>query len=321
MTIVIAIGLFISVALLIEGCFLAYKALFSPEAKRIKRRIRTTVEKKLQLEEVNIVRNQVLSEIPSFNTWLRQASLAGSIARLLEQAHSQTSVGIFVLWSALLAGAGFAACSALNLSALVTLGVTGLGGVIPTVFFRRKKMQRLWRFEKQLPDALDLIGRAMRAGHTLMIGMQMVGEEFSEPIGEEFEWTVQELSLGVSVPRAFNNLCRRIESQELKFFVTALIIQWEIGGSLTEILDVISHLIRGRFELLGRIKAISAEGRLSAVILFALPPVLGFVIFLVQPTYLLTLVTDPVGRVLLAGGAILMVLGGLITKKMVNIEV
>jgi tight adherence protein B len=177
------------------------------------------------------------------------------------------------------------------------------------------------QFQRQLPEALELIARALRAGHAFFVGLKLVGEEFSEPIGPEFKRAFDEVSMGISVQQALQNLANRVDCLDLKFFVTSVSVQRETGGNLAEIIESLGHLIRKRFELYLKIKALSAEGKVSAIILFALPLVLGLLLYRMNPEYIGLLFTDPIGHTMLMTGSALMIIGAFITMKMVNIEV
>ena len=177
------------------------------------------------------------------------------------------------------------------------------------------------KFQRQLPEALELIARALRAGHAFFVGLKLVGEEFPEPIGPEFKRAFDEVSMGISVPQALQNLADRVDCLDVKFFVTSVSVQRETGGNLAEIIESLGHLIRKRFELYMKIAALSAEGKVSAIILFALPLVLGLLLYWMNPEYIGLLFTDPIGHTMLLTGSALMIIGVFITRKMINIEV
>jgi len=177
------------------------------------------------------------------------------------------------------------------------------------------------KFQRQLPEALELIARALRAGHAFFVGLKLVGEEFPEPIGPEFKRAFDEVSMGISVPQALQNLADRVDCIDVKFFVTSVSVQRETGGNLAEIIESLGHVIRKRFELYMKIAALSAEGRVSAIILFALPLVLGLFLYRMNPEYIGVLFTDPIGHTMLMTGSALMIIGAFITRKMINIEV
>ncbi len=176
-------------------------------------------------------------------------------------------------------------------------------------------------FERQLPEALELVSRALKAGHAFSVGLKLVGEEAADPIGVEFRRVFDEVSMGVSLPQALQNMTDRLDCVDLRFFVTSVLVQRETGGNLAEIIDSLAGLIRRRFELQLRVKALSAEGRFSAVILFFLPLVVGGVLFKMNPEYMMTLFTDPMGQNMVMVGSFLMVAGAIIMKRMVEIKV
>jgi tight adherence protein B len=198
----------------------------------------------------------------------------------------------------------------------------GLGlGLMPLGGLYLQKQRRLRRFEHQLPDALDLVARALKAGHTFKVGMKMVGDEFPDPIGTEFSKAVDEINFGISTQEALVHFSERIDCLDLRFFVTAVMVQRETGGNLAEIIDKTSHLIRRRFELLGRIRVLSGEGKLSAMMLLALPFLIGGATYLFNRDYLSVLITDPLGKWLVMLACVLMVLGSLIIVRMVRIKI
>jgi tight adherence protein B len=184
-----------------------------------------------------------------------------------------------------------------------------------------KKNRRMKKFEQQLPNALSLIARALKAGHAFSGGLQMVNQEFEDPIGGEFQKVLSEISFGIGLDEALTNLSERVDCNDLKFFTIAIIIQKETGGNLAEILENIAHLIRERFKFYDRVNTLSAEGRLSAYILIAIPFFFALLLSILNPTFLGILGTDPIGRTLVAIALIMMVIGMFVMKKMVNIKV
>ncbi len=177
------------------------------------------------------------------------------------------------------------------------------------------------KFERQLPDAIDLIVRALKAGHAFSGGMKMVADEFADPVGTEFEKTMDEINFGVSTADALKNLIKRVDCPDVKFFVISVIIQMETGGNLAEILEKISYLIRERFKLQGRIRVLSAEGKLSAIVLIAIPFLISFYLMLVNPDYLKPLFTDPIGRFMVVLAIAMMIIGVLLIKKLISFRV
>ncbi len=176
-------------------------------------------------------------------------------------------------------------------------------------------------FERQLPDALDLISRALKAGHAFSTGLKLVADEAADPVGTEFKRAFDEVSMGIALPQALQNMTERLDCVDLRFFVTSVGVQRETGGNLAEIIDMLASLIRKRFELQMKVRALSAEGRFSAFILFFLPLFLGAALFKMNPDYMSTLFTDPAGKNLVVVGSFLMVTGAIIMKRMVMIKV
>jgi len=197
----------------------------------------------------------------------------------------------------------------------------GLGLLIPYKILARRRKRRLQKFEKQLPDALDLLARGLRAGHAFPSGLQQVAKEMPDPLGTEFFRTFREFNHGLDLNNALLNLCDRIDLRDLSFFTTAVLIQRETGGNLTEILEKISILIRERFKLRDQVKALTAEGRLSGLILLILPPLLAGILMLVNPAYESQLFQHPTGRVMCTVALGFQLLGMWCIHKIVNIKV
>ena len=172
-----------------------------------------------------------------------------------------------------------------------------------------------------MPEALELISRALRAGHAFSVGLKLVGDEAADPIGVEFRRVFEEVSMGVALPEALQNMTERLDCVDLRFFVTSVLVQRETGGNLAEIIDSLAGLIRRRFELQLRVKALSAEGRISGIVLFGLPLVLGLILYKINPDYMGLLFTDPLGQNLATIGSVLMIMGAVVMKRMIAIKV
>lgn len=194
-------------------------------------------------------------------------------------------------------------------------------GSLPLMWLLFRRKRRFKRFAKQLPDALELIARALRAGHSLAAGFSLVSDEMDAPIGKEFARVFDEQNLGIPMEDALENLTERIPNLDLRFFATAVILQRQTGGDLSEILDKIGYLVRERFKIWGQVQALTGEGRLSGIVLLALPPALFMAVYRLNPDYVMPLFTDPMGRKMLAGGLVMQLLGALVIRKIVNIKV
>lgn len=240
---------------------------------------------------------------------------------LFEQANVSLSVPKFVAICGALAGVGLVLPSVAGFSVILGPVMAGALGFLPIVWLLFKRKRRLKAFAAQLPEALELIARALRAGHSLAAGFSLVAQETSNPIGGEFGRTFEEQNLGKPLDEALTDLTKRIPNLDLKFFATAIILQRQTGGDLAEILDKIGYLIRERFKIWGQVQALTGEGRLSGIVLLALPPALFVVVYKMNPEYLMLLFTDPMGKKMLVGGVVSQLLGALLIRKIVNIRV
>jgi tight adherence protein B len=194
-------------------------------------------------------------------------------------------------------------------------------GAMPFMWLLWRRRRRFKAFAKQLPDALELIGRALRSGHSLASGLSVVVEEMPAPISTEFGMAYEEQNLGIPIEQALKDMLKRTPNMDLKFFVTAVAIQRQSGGDLAEILDKISHIIRERFKILGQVQALTGEGRISGIVLMVLPIALFMAVYHLNPDYVMLLFTDPTGRQMIAAAAILQVMGAISIKKIIDIKV
>jgi tight adherence protein B len=322
LTVLIACGIFGTIVLLFEGVYYAYQVLSrrGKETERIKARIQEWTAKP-DLQQLGIVRNQSLSDIPWLHDLLAKIKRLDRVRRVHERGNNTLPLGAFFLASFLIAITAGLLCLQFHIHLVVTLICVVLGAILPFLYLYWRKTRRMAKFQRQLPEALELIARALRAGHAFFVGLKLVGEEFPEPIGPEFKQAFDEVSMGISVPQALQNLAERVECLDVKFFVTSVSVQRETGGNLAEIIESLGLLIRKRFELYMKIKALSAEGKVSAIILFALPVVLGLLLYRMNPEYIGLLFTDPIGHMMLMTGAVLMIIGAFITRRIINIEV
>jgi tight adherence protein B len=320
----IALGIFGTVLLLLEGSYYIYRTIAHKKTEKVIERLQAwSVGRQIQNQiiEGGIVRKDVVSEIPWLNDFLMGLKQVNSIRTMHAKARAKLPLGGFLILSGFL-GSVFGLVSAhLGAHFLIALICGGAGASIPVLYLWRKMTKRIAEFHRQLPEALELIARALHSGHAFFVGMKLVGEEFADPIGTEFKQAFSEVSMGLSVPEALQNLANRVDCVDMKFFVTSVNLQRETGGNLAEIIESLSDLIRKRFELLMKVKVLSAEGRFSALVLFALPFGFGGLIFKTNPEYIKLLFTDPIGQGMLAVGATLMIVGGIVTKRMITIEV
>ncbi len=319
----VVVAVFIVTVLLIEGAFYFTRRRWSPEARRIKQQLRELSLEPYGKEDVDLVRKRILSDVPWLNRLLLglRWPLLWRLDRLLVQANMKRPLGFFVLASLVLASVGglitFRLGAGVVLSLIVALGCA----LVPFYYVRIKKGMRTAKFEEQLPDALDMVARALKAGHAFTGGLQMVASEFGDPVGTEFGKALDEINFGVSYEDALKNLGKKVDSSDLKYFIIAVIIQRQSGGNLAEILENISRLIRERFKLRGHIQTLSAEARISAYILIALPFIMVALLMYINPGYLTPLVRDPIGNVMLGVAGALMVVGIVSMRRLVQIKV
>lgn len=204
---------------------------------------------------------------------------------------------------------------------VVALGTAITGASMPYIYVRRRKTKRLHAFEEGFPESIDLLGRAIRAGHAFSTGLQMVADESPEPIAGEFRRVFEEQKFGLSLEDSLLALADRIELLDMRIFVTAVMIQREVGGNLAEILDKISYTIRERFMIERQVRVYTAQGRFTGYLLAGLPIAVGFLIFLLNSEYMSILWQRQVGRVLMAVAAVMQIIGFFVIRKIINIEV
>ena len=244
-----------------------------------------------------------------------------NLPRLFSQADVTMSVTQFMGICVGVGAAGFIVTGFAGLSLALAPIVGILFAMLPVgwLMFRRKR--RLKKFAAQLPEALELVARALRAGHSLAAGFRLVASEMSQPIGGEFGRVFEEQNLGIPFEEALEGLTERVPNLDLKFFATAVVLQRQTGGDLAEILDKIGNLVRERFKIWGQVQALTGEGRLSGIVLLALPPMLFVAVYRMNPDYLMLLFTDDLGKKMLIGGVLMQLLGALVIRKIVNIRV
>jgi len=244
-----------------------------------------------------------------------------NLQRALLQADIYLGVGTFLSLVGILGSAGFVLGQLLAGSFLWAATLATILGAMPILYWRWKKRRKTVLFEKQMPDAMELLARSVRAGHTLAATLELVSQEIPPPLGMEMRITYEEQRLGLSMGQALRRMGERVDSRDLRYFVTAVLIQMETGGNLAEIMENIGFLIRERLKLKGKIKSLTAEGRFSAIILSLLPVVTFIAIYLLNRGYVNAMLQDPLGVKILLIGVTSVLLGALVMKKMVNINV
>lgn len=313
----IAIMVFVAIQAVIGGLYFV----FSGEGAKVNERLDSlTGKRKKEDEATSILRKSAMASDKK-NLLESLTPNLPSLQKLIVQADANIRPSTLFGIGGLLAFLGF--------SASVMLGVkiyfAPLTGIVfffvPFSWLLAKRATRLGKFAAQLSDSMELVARALRAGHSLAAGMHVVGEEMPEPIASEFNRVYEEQNLGISMEDSLRNLCDRIPNIDLRFFVTSVIIQRQTGGDLAEILDKIGYIIRERYRILGQVKALTAEGRLSGIILIALPFGLFLMMLNIKYDYVEKLWTHPLGIKMSVYAIILQVLGAVVIRKIVNIKV
>ncbi len=315
------IVLFVTSVFIIELFVYAYKTLRNPHRKIIQRRLKTLSSSEYANDSHDITRKRVLSKVPLLNTILLHTPGVRPLERLLQQANVQSPLGVFILLAAVLALTGYLAGSLLTINRVIPLIFAASLVVIPFLYVIRKKKKRMDKFQKQLPEGLELIARSLRAGHAFTSGMKLAADEFDDPLGPEFTETLDQINFGVSVSDALKNLAGRVDCPDLRYFVVAVILQRETGGNLAEIIESIGYIIRERFKLKGKIRILAAEGKLSAIILVAIPFFVIIALRFTSPEYINALFFEPAGRIMGAVALVMMVMGIFVMKKVINIKV
>jgi len=317
-----AVLLFAAVILLLEGGWLWWSGAHGSGARRIAKRLRLMAERgEGGIERVDILKRRVYSRSPALEKQLRRIARLRALDNLLLQAGVKWSVAQFLGCSLVMLVIGLMAARMLDTPALAACGVVVLALAAPLILLMRTRRDRLAKLEEQLPEAADFLGRALRAGHSFANVMQMVGEELPEPIAGEFKFAYEEINYGVSMNEALHNLAVRVPLTDLRYLVIAVLIQRESGGNLAEVLGNISRLIRARLKLLGQVRVMSAEGRMSAWILSILPLVVLLLMSMMNPAYIRVLWTDPLGVRLMWYSGALAVGGILWMRRLIRIRI
>ena len=252
------------------------------------------------------------------------AKLLGGIPRIqdyLDQAGVAMPPAKFAFICLAFFGAGIFLCVISPVPVLLApiLGFVFAALPIAWLLFKRKK--RLQKFGCQIPEALELLGRSLRAGHSLNAGFGLVASEMQDPLAKEFGRAFEEQNLGIPLEEAIEDMAKRVPNMDLRFFATAVILQRQTGGDLSEILDKIGHLVRERLQILGQIQALTGEGRMSGAVLLGLPPVLFLVMLKLNYEYIMQLFTDELGRYMLCGALVTQIIGAIVIKKIITIKV
>jgi tight adherence protein B len=308
------------------GVFSAYLlATRGTEAKRkrLQQRLSEALlySKRSDDEEIQLAREELMSEIPALSRLLMRVHLATSLRRMLDQADLHITVSRVVMLSVMAGLLAALAVSMLTISKLLMVCGGAVAASLPFIHIAYKRAKRLRAFLEHLPDTLELMSRALQAGHAFAESLHMVSTEMPEPIATEFRKTYEEQNLGLSLKLALENLAERVPLLDLRFCITAIMIQRETGGNLAEILEKVSHTIRERFRILEDLKTLTTSSRMSAWILCGMPIFIALAVTVMNPDYMSVLWRDPRGHNLIFAALFMQISGMLIVRKILKIKV
>ncbi|HEY3972180.1 MAG TPA: type II secretion system F family protein [Candidatus Sulfotelmatobacter sp.] len=272
-------------------------------------------------EELALLRDEQLSQIPALDTLLRKSARVTDIQKMLAQAGMSLRAGNFLALSAL---AGIVATFVVYvLSKRVEIAWIAMlvGFLLPYSYASYRRNKRFEKFEELFPEAIDTLARAVRAGHAFTTALEMITDEVAEPVSSEFRQLFEEQKFGMPVRDALMNLTERMPLVDVKFFVTAVMLQRETGGNLAEILDNLSYVIRERFKIQRQVRVYTAQGRLTMALLMGMPPIIVAVMLVLNPGFIRPLFSDPIGHTLLVAGITLQTVGYFVIRKIIRIQV
>jgi tight adherence protein B len=317
----LAVITFVVVLGLVFGLYWVFvERLDSEEQNALLARIKQGAKKKA-LTGALLKEQERLSDVGALDTALRSAGvLVAPLQRTIAQAGLKVTVSTVLLTSGCLAGLAYIGMASLLHLPLVGLGAAAFAAWLPIMYVRFKRNSRMNKFEEQFPEAIDLLARALRAGHALTTGLSMVAEEMREPAGPEFRELFDQQNFGMPLEAALKAFADRIPTIDARFFVTAVLTQREAGGNLSEVLDNLSSIIRDRFRVKRQVRVISAHGRITGWILSALPVSLGLFFAFTSPNTYKTFYTDPLGIKMIVFALVMQILGVMVIKRIVTIE-
>ena len=313
--------IFVGVLLLVLGIYWAFvlrvdQAEDAALQKRLHADRATSVPKQFRI----LKPTEQLSSVVQLNSLLGKfGKISAPLQRDITQAGLNITVGTILLSSGCLALAVFILVKLVTIYTTVAIAAAALAAFVPFIWLKRKKNNRLFKFEEQFPEAIDLIGRALRAGHAFTTGLAMAAEEIPKPVGEEFKLLYDRQNFGMPMPDAMKAFAARIPIIDARFFVTAVLTQRETGGNLGEVLDNLASVIRDRFRVKRQVRVLTAHGRITGWILAGMPPALAGVMMFTSPGHLDSMITDPLGIQMIVVALVLQVLGTLIIRKLVDI--
>jgi tight adherence protein B len=268
-----------------------------------------------------VVRQEKQGPLPAIDKVLQQSNFGTGLERLIQRAGMETTPSAIVASAFIGALIGFFIAMMLT-NAMIARPIAAVAGFLaPFMWLKRKASKRLKKFEEMFPEALDLLSRAIRAGHAFQTAMGMVADELPEPVGPEFKKTFDQQNFGLPLKEALNELAERIGLLDVKFFVTAVLIQRDTGGNLSEILDNLAHVVRERFKILRQVRVHTAHGRFTGYVLLALPALLACALMWINPEHMGLLFSERMGQIMVMGAVVMQTIGYFWIKQVIKIEV
>ncbi len=310
-------------ALILLAISVGWTIVEAQRKKKVIGMLETVSGEKAAIETV-VLKDPRAEEASFINRLMKSLDLADQLRSLIQQAGLDWTADKLVLMSLIMAVVGAVVglkVKILILAWLSSVAMALIFAAFPFLYVLRKRSSRLAEFEKQFPEALDFLARAMRAGHAFSMSLEMLADESPEPLSKEFRQVFNEQNLGAPVETALQNLAKRVPLLDVSFFVSAVVLQKETGGNLSEILNKLSYVIRERFKLKGQVKAASAHGRITGLILTVMPIVLAFALMAVAPGYLQSMAQDKDGKWIIVGAIVGQFLGYFFIRRIVNIKV
>jgi len=307
----------------IIGAYLAWTILPGLKAKRqLEERLRDAEHHSTEAEKQStVLRQEAAGPLPSIDRLIARTGAGTGLSKLIEQTGMRITPGTFAVLTVLMAAMGsFILGRAVRLPFMWALGAA-LGGALPTLWLFNRRRARLKRFEEQFPEALDLLARALRAGHALQAALGMVAEELPAPVGIEFRKTFEQQNFGLPLNEALNELAVRVPLMDVRFFATAIAIQRDTGGNLAEILDNLAAVVRERFKILRQVRVHTAHGRFTGYVLLALPAALAIVLSFINPGHMNLLFQEHMGRMMLGATVVMQTVGYFWIRQVIKIEV
>jgi tight adherence protein B len=318
---VAALMVFVLVTGAILGCYAAARAVPKMLAERRLEQRLFDVSPVVVDGDPSVVMQQSTGPLPAIDRLIARASGMGWLARLVEQSGVRTTPSAVVLATLCAAIAGAAAAALFVHNPFAVPAGAAVGLTAPCLWLARQRSTRTAKFEEQFPDALDLMARAIRAGHAFQTAMGMVADEVPAPVGPEFKKTFDQQNFGLPLREALNSLADRIPLLDIRFFVTAVTIQRESGGNLSEILENLAHVVRERFKIRRQVRTHTAHGRFTGYVLLALPAALAVALSSISPDQMQLLFREPMGQMMLVGAVVMQTIGFFWIRYVIKIEV